>query len=49
MDTATTVDKEALTRGTWFTAVQAGIQHNARARVTKDQPVKWDVDCEAVV
>ena len=24
-------------KGTWFTAAQAGIQHNARARVTKDQ------------
>ena len=35
MDTATTVDKETLTKGTQVTAAQAEIQHNAHACVTK--------------
>ena len=37
METAATVDKETLLKGTQVTAAQAEIQHNARARVTKDQ------------
>ena len=50
MDTATTVDKEALTkRDTEFTAAQA--EDSAQRTCTCHQrPVgKWDMDCEAVV
>ena len=37
MDTATIVDNKMLTKETQATAAQAETQHNARARVTKDQ------------